>query len=522
VSAPSIFIANQLGLKGAAMMTTARVVMVASIALLLSAAAWAEPQGRGGIAGGPDAKAARERAAFEPARKLLSEYGVPFDPEVLLHSTWREELSQRLDSMAESHAQRTFLRTISGVVIADTVHLSDRTTVTGDTVIIAKHLSFDRRTAAIRGPHNVYLYLLKSAGHKEPLDPERTLQLTIDVSGYGRNNPPPPRVRRTDDRGERSGTIDNMLPVNALESEEDTPSSRFDSATNVRLPRRLPQETIWADGWPGQDGDNGTNGLNGNPGAQGSNGADGACHVNPNGASGVDGEGGSDGEKGGRGWNGSNGGNGGSVRFGWFSSWGDLYIFANGGDGGKGGRGGVGGSAGNGGSGGVGGNGADCSCEQGGSGNGGAGGKGGNRGKRGAGGDGGDGGNGGDGGAVNGWLFLDEGFGWVYAYVNGGRGGAGGEAGDAGVEGSPGSGGAGGFAGGNTNCSESQGTDGSQGQSGGGEQGPIAEAWPGWNGWPGTSNEVYIDIYMYRPGAPATMPLDHGKTSPDVGVGVRR
>jgi hypothetical protein len=337
----------------------------------------------------------QRRQHFAKARRMLQEKNIPFDPDILLDSDWPQKLKPTLAGMPEMQNINVLSDKLRGVYVADTLFLPEKTTVTGDTVILARRLLFEGENAVIKGPHDVSLFVSETSGGlgvtlKQALGERRQLfvqasftsasplaslrpirggTLTIDVSGRGRAD---------------------WLKQSRSKSIEFRPASFQD-----------------VDGADGRDGDPGVNGISGGSGNAGEVGDNGDCSGLPTAQNGKTGHNGGDGMNGD---NGANGGNGdpGQNAGGIYAYFGDdttyyyVYGSARGGDGGNGGAGGYGGQGGNGGHGGSGGNGAACTCENGGSGNGG---KGGNGGKSGNGGNAGNGGNGGHGG-TGGWVYV--------------------------------------------------------------------------------------------------------------------
>jgi hypothetical protein len=84
-----------------------------------------------------DEIAESDRIIFAPAKIMLIEKGVSFDPDILLSAKWRERLDP---SFNDSYEMQGTLRTeseLEGVQIADTVVLPEKVELTGDLVIIA-------------------------------------------------------------------------------------------------------------------------------------------------------------------------------------------------------------------------------------------------------------------------------------------------------------------------------------------------------------------------------------------------
>lgn len=152
---------------------------------------------------------------FEPARKLLSEKGVSFDPEILQRPDWQKQI--RLSPFVHQDFRTSFRseKRIKGVLMADTLILPNEVELTGDTVIFANTIVFEGKRARIHGlGKNIYIYpvistehlngtledLMRSKGiaNNLPAINERTslrfplnfveeeTHLEIDVSGQGR------------------------------------------------------------------------------------------------------------------------------------------------------------------------------------------------------------------------------------------------------------------------------------------------------------------------------------------------
>jgi hypothetical protein len=105
-----------------------------------------------------------EKEKFEPARKMLLESGVQFDPDILLSADWRERLDP---SFINSYEMQTTLRTgneLKGVQIADTLVLPEKVELTGDLVIIANTLIYEGNNPVIEGVgKNVYIFPINEA-----------------------------------------------------------------------------------------------------------------------------------------------------------------------------------------------------------------------------------------------------------------------------------------------------------------------------------------------------------------------
>lgn len=430
-----------------------------------------------------DQTKARKKAAFRKGNLLLTQQGVPFDPDELLEPQWQNKLRRTLDQMPELQLMKQGDNKLKGVQLAHTLYLPDNVQLTGDTVILARRLVFLGRDVLIKGNYNIHIFtidetqLVDNGGIKRdtgkfikvsslPMSTLASLKsveghITIDVSGAGRDEWLKKQHWQQIARG--GGNLKQL-----------------------HHPVSVPQQS--QDGDNGSDGAAGSGGNAGQDGNSGSNGPNGSCSGNINGSSGNSGATGTSAGNGGNGATGNDGQPGGNVSF--TAQIGQTYnVSANGGRGGNGGSGGNGGQGGNGGSGGRGGNGAACSPCTIGSPNtssGGAGGDGGFGGFGGDGGDGGNGGHGGDGGTINITYPSNYNPNNISAEANAGSGGSagtGGFGGNGGSAGSPGQGGNGdrGFA-----CSGS-GNQGSNGNTAsGGDSGDSGDnGQPGGNGNPG-------------------------------------
>jgi len=94
-------------------------------------------------------KAAMKRD-FEPARRLLLNQGVPFDPDLLLEPNWKSALAPVFAQMPEMQISRYQGGPLSGVELADTLYLPEKVQLSYDLVIIAKHLVFEGNDVLIK------------------------------------------------------------------------------------------------------------------------------------------------------------------------------------------------------------------------------------------------------------------------------------------------------------------------------------------------------------------------------------
>ena len=144
---------------------------------------------------------------FAPAKKMLLEYGVSFDPEVLIKPDWQQKISSNLNRMAEG---QTTLRTsdkVKGVLIANTVILPERVKLMGDLVIIADSIVFEGKSSKIEGlGKNVYIFPITSTGHLE-----KTLETSLAKQGL--LNKLPAVNERTSEKFNFEFVKDSMLHI---------------------------------------------------------------------------------------------------------------------------------------------------------------------------------------------------------------------------------------------------------------------------------------------------------------------
>jgi hypothetical protein len=102
--------------------------------------------------------------AFKPARKLLLNAGVPFDPNALLDPKWRENLAATFAKMMEMQRDRTVTSNrLSGIYMANKLTLPEKTKGNGDIIILARHLVFDGENVEIIAPgRSVSIYVIES------------------------------------------------------------------------------------------------------------------------------------------------------------------------------------------------------------------------------------------------------------------------------------------------------------------------------------------------------------------------
>jgi hypothetical protein len=411
----------------------------------------------------------RRHAEFKPARDLLLAKKVPFDPDILLTPGWRATVKAKAAEMRELQEVRAANNKIKGVELAHTLYLPEQVELDGDTVILTNNLIFAGRDAVVKGPHNLYVYIIDRSGLlgtnlQQALRNAEPQFLPASFNGK-RNLPVLPLIE--------GGNV--TVDTHGFGRTEWLTGQQARNNRKNGFVKIAYQTTINQNGAFGNDGSPAGTGATGTSGSTGASGNNGSCG-SVNGTNGAPGGNGGTGSTPSVAGNGSNGGNGGTIVWDTGDYPSGTYTFlSNGGGGGNGGNGGTGGTGGVGGTGGTGGNGANCSCAQGGSGNGGNGGQGGNGGAGATGGNGGNGGTGGNGGSIT--VSYPIWYGpFISTSANGGAGGQAGPAGVGGSGGSRGSGGSGGLSGGATACGTNpqgggtgaNGSDGGSGSSGSG------------------------------------------------------
>jgi hypothetical protein len=401
---------------------------------------------------------------FKPARDLLKRKGVPFEPEMLLSTRWKELIAPTLAQMPEMRTVRRPGKRLKGVQLGDILYLPETVEITGDTVILANQVIFEGSHAVLKGNHHVYFFpIVREGALGTTLEAAMTEQgVRFTTVGFKSSSatkpliPPKQFVPRLLQEG-WSLTIDTSGKGWKEWIEEQK------QKTQAGFVKTSVQGGIDHSGEPGSTGITGNTGLPGgdatpDPSTPGDNGACGS----PNGLTGFPGGAGGTGGQGELGGVGGQGSDGSIITATLNGSTGTYTFLANGGSGGEGGKGGQGGTGGRGAHGGKGGDGADCPCDQGGAGNGGNGGLGGPGGKGGRGGKGGLGGLGGNGANIT--VNVPDNFtGTIISNVFGGRGGPGGRPGDGGFPGAGGAGGDPGARAGTSNCSSSNPSDGRRG-----------------------------------------------------------
>lgn len=400
----------------------------------------------------------RLRRDFQPARELLREKNVPFEPELLMSARWKELIAPKLAQMPEMYMTRRIGKQLKGAQFADVLYLPEKVEVTGDTVIIANQVIFEGRHALIKGNYNIYFFPVVTEGAlgttlETAMNEQGVRFSTASFKDTAATKRFIPRLLQED----WSLTIDTSGKGRAEWLEEQKRKNK------VGLVKTSLQNTIDHSGGPGATGPIGTTGATGQPGTPNPSppGDNGVCG-DPDGRFGPPGNPGGTGGTGGIGGEGRPGDDARAIVTQINTVSGTYEYLANGGQGGQGGKGGLGGLGGNGADGGKGGDGADCSCAQGGAGNGRDGGPSGLGGRGGKGGNGGPGGYGGLGKDIT--VYIPDNFiGTIIHAEDGGRGGPGGEQGDGGFPGVSGAGGARGRKATNFNCPSSNPTDGNDG-----------------------------------------------------------
>ena len=433
---------------------------------------------------------------FQPAKKMLLEKGVAFEPEVLLSSEWREKLKVSFDRMSEMQTSLRLGKEIEGVQIADTVILPEKVELTGDLVILANTIVFEGRQTLIKGiGKNVYVFPIKETFHIE-----KTFEDILQNQGFSKENIPDINKRvyeKFNLEGEaKTGFL--KISVNGQGYDEwlAKQKSLLIKKTSVSNPEMddpvpCPPQTPKCNAGIGGLGITGTNGYySGYTPPPPADGPNGNCDANfPDGGPGIAGLPGNTGPTNvsqggaGEGGKGFTGGEGGTIMYNITAPFSSGYVFeSRGGEGGKGGTGGIGAPGDNAQDGGKGGDGQDCTCPQGGAGSGTNGTNGGRGGKGGPGGMGGMGGDGGLGGRID--ITIPYNFPPspepIGAYPDGGIPGKPGDGGDGGIPGVSGDGGGRGIGKGNSNCPMSSFHNGIAGTMppslGGGDKGPPGTA----------------------------------------------
>ncbi len=428
---------------------------------------------------------------FGPAKKLLLEKNVPFEPEVLLSSDWRQQLKSSFKKVNELQTTLRVSNKLEGVQIADTIILPEKVELTGDLVILANTIVFEGTQNRIEGyGKNVYVFPINETFHIE-----KTFNETMKQEGFSPDSLPAINQRVYEKFEFKNKVASSFLSIDvsgqdynewlAKQKKRTIKNSSISSPETDDPHPCAPQQVNCS-------GDTGGIGTTGSPGTPSGNipepplpYLDGSCTLrSPNGlpaiSDGANGETGPD--NAGTGGKGLTGQKGGTIMYEITRPYSVGYEFISmGGQGGQGGTGGEGAPGDDAQDGSKGGDGQDCTCEQGGAGTGADGRNGGKGGKGGTGGRGGPGGNGGIGGVINVTFPFDFPNPLPIRVIN--NGGPPGVAGDGGLGGSPGrSGEAGGrgIAKGNDNCLTSSSHNGLPGNKlpsfGNGDRGPQGTA----------------------------------------------
>lgn len=379
-------------------------------------------------------------------RKLLLEQNIDLDPNLLYREDWRETLNSEFNGLRGATENRIISSpNVKGAIIADELLLPEQVKLIGDTVILARQVTFQGKNTIIKGPFSVHIFVIDSLNNKEGGS------VRIDTSGLGRKEWLESKANSTALKNKIFNT-NYFLNANYGENLFKSHKSFLTSLLQIQN----------GSGQPGADGPNGQDGNTGQSGNDGSNGPNGACPNTPNGANGNYGTPGEDATNGGNAGNGGNGGDGQNLTL-TITDPNDTTLYqliSKGGDGGFGGRGGNGGFGGRGGSGGNGGIGASCQSNPCIVGDGGDGGNAGYGGKGGSGGAGGNGGNGGKGGNFTITFPYEYNTNQISLSNGGGQAGQGKEGGFAGGGGLAGQFGSGGSGGSILECTGRRGSDG--------------------------------------------------------------
>jgi hypothetical protein len=421
---------------------------------------------------------------FEPARKMLRDAGVPFDPDILLSRNWQTQLKPVLSGMAEMQTALRSSNKIRGVQIADTIILPEKVELTGDLFILTNNLVLEGLNTKITGVgKNVYVFPINKTFHLG-----KSFESAMKQKGYSTEEIPLVNERsyeklEFDDTGPKGTILIEVKGQGPWEWQQQQKASGYLLNPKNELAPETNCPPLCVDiGGTGGTGGRGPDGTpSGRPVPPPNPGMYGRCVRGGGAQNGMFGPAGENGLTGpnnaGMGLQGDVGGRGGTIYFTVSPPYLGLYVFdVHGGQGGQGGPGGIGAPGDTGQKGGTGGDGEDCPCESGGSGSGANGTDGGRGGKGGQGGIGGTGGPGGPGGTVGVEFPNDFDARRIVTYLYGGPPGLAGEGGFGGSAGISGEGGNGGRARGNSNCPSTQGLNGYPGNQlqmlGQGDRGP--------------------------------------------------
>lgn len=450
---------------------------------------------------------------FMKGRRLLIDYGLPFEPNELLDSQAKSRVLTKLGALPEFAMAKRLGDSVEGVQVADTLYLPEKVRLTGDTVFIARSIIFEGKNVEVKGNFDLHMF---------PFDRTALLGTTLDQAVLKAHLP----FRKVADRGPMNLNYSTLkLPLadkgritidlhgpgykDWLENQKNKVKVKDDRKSEAKyvfanyvyepMPAVFAQNhgTTGAQGVDGGQGPGGVGGTSGNTGTAGTCNSSSTIHGGTGTASSVGLAPTAAGGTGGKGDDGTPGGNYTTT-----INDGDngTYVFETyGGGGGRGGIGGTGGQGGTGGTGGTGGPGASCDCKIG-LGNGGAGSAGSNGGPGGTGGTGGKGGNGKNAGDITisvPYDYVVETH--VTFHAEAGPAGEAGLPGTQGLGGFPGDGGRGGDEGTNISCSPSGGNHGPDAN--GGQSGPLG-AWgaQGEPGTPGAAGNVVVNRRSAPPG----------------------
>jgi len=228
-----------------------------------------------------------KRQTFQSARQMLRQAQVPFEPDVLLESNWREKVAPQLWLMPEMQTVRYETEPLAGVYLADTLYLPERVEPAGETVLLVRHLIFEGTRAVIKGNHRIRLFPIETLG---------LLGMPLcKAMGEGRAWIRPVSLGRGAPPVMQGGQI--VIDTSGAGRKEWLEWKR---SVSEGVNRRVAwaQETRDTSGRPGADGTPGNPGEDGVDGQLGTKGTDGVCGANVHGGDG------------GRGGNGTPGGPG--------------------------------------------------------------------------------------------------------------------------------------------------------------------------------------------------------------------
>jgi hypothetical protein len=151
------------------------------------------------------------REKFEPARKMLREAGVPFDPEILLSPDWKTQLVSELPEIQEMHTAFRSGSKMGGVQIADTIILPEKVELTKDLVILTNNLVLEGKHTEITGVgKNIYVYPISETFHLG-----KSIENALMRKGYSKETIPTVNERaltKFDFEGEKS---DGVITIRA-------------------------------------------------------------------------------------------------------------------------------------------------------------------------------------------------------------------------------------------------------------------------------------------------------------------